>query len=328
MKAAVFTGGGRLELRDVVEPSVSAVDDVIIEVEVAGMCGTDAHIVAVPQLHPATEGIILGHELVGRVVDTGGSVSGLARGDRVVAAPNIWCGQCEACRRGERRHCGDVRTLGISIDGAFARYVKAPARVVVPVPLGLDPEAAVFAEPVSCCINGMRRLGSVIGESVVVFGAGPIGQYFIRLLRLAGAREVVAVEPATHRREAAVASGAHQVADPGAWHPSGSHDVSIDTVGSLLPIALGSIRPGGRVLVFGMDATATCAVSPYDLVRNQKAVLGCFVDNECLPASLELLPALGVPNLVTHRLDLDHITEGIAAVADGTALKVLVSPGQ
>ncbi|HEX8674230.1 MAG TPA: alcohol dehydrogenase catalytic domain-containing protein [Longimicrobium sp.] len=336
MKAGFYRGPGDFAVTDIAEPTLAAPDEVLVEVEVAGMCGTDLHIVSVPQMHPAAPGIVLGHEFVGRVVEVGPKVSGLSRGDRVVAAPNIWCGQCGSCRAGRRKHCDNNRALGISINGGFTRFVVAPARVLYPVPAGIPPEQALFAEPLSCCMNGVLRLGSLVGARAAVLGAGPIGQYFIRLLRHFGAGSVLAVEPVEHRRKTALGSGADHVLDPtgtdvaGAvskWAGGRGADVVIDTVGSLLPVACAAARPGGRILLFGMDTTAESRVMPFDLVRNEKTIFGCFIDNDQVPLCLDVIPSLRLGELITHRVSLNDIDQGFAAVRDGTAMKVLVLPG-
>src|SRR5262245_44132044 len=114
MKAGYYAGPSRFGLAVVPDPTILAADDVIVEVEVAGVCGTDLHIVSVPQLHPAAEGIVLGHELVGRVVERGPGARGLAIGDRVIAGPNIPCQTCAHCRRGRANLCDGHQTLGIT----------------------------------------------------------------------------------------------------------------------------------------------------------------------------------------------------------------------
>ncbi|HEX8825867.1 MAG TPA: alcohol dehydrogenase catalytic domain-containing protein [Archangium sp.] len=335
MRAGFYEGPGRFQITDVPEPKLQAPDDVIVEVEVAGMCGTDLHIVSVPQMHPAKEGIVLGHEFVGRVVETGKGVRGLAVGDRVIAGPNIWCGQCDACRRGRRKMCQHNEAMGISRDGGFARYVRAPARVLYPVPEGLSSELAVFAEPMSCILNGLQRIGPCHGASVAVLGAGPIGLYFTRLFRHFGADRVYVSEPMAHRREAALRSGADQVVDPKATpvveaflsETKGGADIVVDTAGFLLPDALAATRPGGTVLVFGMDTTCTCTIRPFDIVRQEKSIVGCFIDNDTIPKCLDLIPHLRMGELISHRFGLEDIGQAFGVLERAEAIKALVMPG-
>jgi threonine dehydrogenase-like Zn-dependent dehydrogenase len=332
MRAGYYAGPGRFELREVADPTLREPDDVIVEVEWTGMCGTDLHIVSVPQLHPAKEGIVLGHEFVGRVVETGRSIVGLKVGDRVVAGPNIWCGQCPSCRRGQRKMCTNNVALGISTDGGFARFVRAPGRVLYPIPAGLSSEEAVFAEPLSCCLNGLHKLGPLGGARVVVLGAGPIGLYFIRLFRLLGAQQVLVTEPLASRRPIALRSGAHEAFAPDEERlrerlldlTQGGADIVVDTVGSLLEAAMGLVRGGGQLLLFGMDQTCTSAVRPFEIVRRELTIHGCFVENDWIPRALELLPALQLGDLVTHRVGLSQIEEGFQAIGRNEAIKALV----
>ena len=197
----------------------------------------------------------------------------------------------------------------------------------------------MFAEPLSCCVNGLSRLvsiaGPLAGSSVLIQGAGPIGQYFTRLFRHVGAGPIIVSEGLEHRRVMARQSGADHVLDPARGPVDeaarelsrGGVEVAVDTVGSLLGEALAATRPGGHVLVFGMDTTCSCAVRPFDIVRQEKSVIGCFVDNDQIPSCLELIPKLGCESLITHRLDLSAIDEAFDALRDASAIKALVYPG-
>lgn len=335
MRAGFYESPGRFGIQDVPEPKLQGPEDVIVEVEVAGLCGTDLHIVSVPQMHPARERIILGHEFVGRIVEVGRSVTNLKVGDRVIAGPNIWCGQCASCRRGRRKMCDNNVALGISCDGGFARFVRAPARVLYPVPEGLSAELAVFAEPMSCILNGFQRVPSVYGCDVAVLGAGPIGLYFIRLLRHFGARSITVTEPLGSRREAAARSGASETLDPAVIstvegirsRTRGGADLVVDTTGFLLPDAIRAARPGGTVLVFGMDATCEAKIRPFELVREEKAVVGCFIDNDMIPRCLDLIPHLKLGELISHRFSLENIDKAFQAMSRQEAIKALVLPG-
>lgn len=334
MKAGFYEGPGRFGIKEHPEPELQTPEDVIVEVEVAGLCGTDLHIVSIPQMHPAKEGIVLGHEFVGRVVATGSGVRELALGSRVIAGPNIWCGQCEHCRRGRRKMCAHNEALGISRDGGFARFVRAPARVLYPVPSTMPAELAVFAEPLSCLLNGFQRLGSCYGAAAVVLGAGPIGLYFIRLFRHFGATRILASEPLAHRRQAALRSGAGEVLDPTEGplvdeiraRTRGGADIVVDTTGFLLPDAINATRSGGSVLVIGMDTTCECTVRPFDIVRQEKTILGCYIDNDAIPRCLDLIPSLGLDELISHRFSLDEIDRAFGVLRSQEAIKALVLP--
>jgi threonine dehydrogenase-like Zn-dependent dehydrogenase len=331
MQAAYYVHSGLLEIREVPEPTIETSDDIVVEVEVAGLCGTDLHIVSVPQLHPAKDGIVLGHEFVGRVVAAGGAVRQFRAGDRIVAGPNIPCGQCRACRKGRRNLCGHNVTLGITMNGGFARFARVPVQCAYPVPEAMEPELAIFAEPLSCVLNGFSMTSGRHGKTVVL-GAGAIGLYFLRVFRHFGALELFASEPVDARREAARKSGATCVFDPTTQNvvaevlerTRGGADLVVDTTGSLVSDALAMLDRGGMALMFGLDKTVNASISTFDIVRHEKRVVGCFANNDLIPAALDLIPSLGMRDLITHRFPLDAIEGALSAVREGTSVKALL----
>jgi threonine dehydrogenase-like Zn-dependent dehydrogenase len=339
MKAAVFEGPGRLSIRELPVPAVRRPEDVLVEVEACGICGTDLHILEVPPGHPATPGVVLGHEFVGVVREVGPEATGLSLGTRVAVAANLACGSCSWCRRGLPNHCERFTTLGIFRDGGLARFVVAPARSCHPVSRDLPAHLAALTEPVSCVVHAVEQARLVPGESVAIFGAGPIGLIFLALFRAAGAGRTLVVEPAPLRRELASRMGATVCLDPGAEpdvagavreHTEGyGADVVVDAVGSQLAPALGCVRKAGRVVLFGMDAGATAEVRPFDITRNELTVLGTYVGTDTFPKAIRILEG-GVADLapiVSHRLPLEELPAGLEALRSGQAVKVVVEPG-
>ena len=199
MPAAVFADVGRLEVADRPVPRLERPEEVVLDVEACGVCGTDLHILEVPPGHPAEVGVVLGHEIVGVVSEAGADVTSLRPGERVAVAPNVWCGHCAWCRRGLRQHCENVTTIGIFVDGGLAPHVRVPARACYPVSADLPAHVAALAEPLSTVVHGARRAAVFPGETATVLGAGPVGLMFTALFRAAGAR-VLVVEPAEDRR--------------------------------------------------------------------------------------------------------------------------------
>lgn len=337
MLAAVFAQVGRLELREVPEPHLQGEDDVLLEVEAAAVCGTDLHILHDPPGHPGTVGVVLGHEYVGRVVEVGPAVASVAVGDRVAVAPNLNCLLCSFCRAGLTNLCERVTTLGIFRDGGFARYSVVPARAAFRVAPEVPPDDAVWAEALSGVVGGVRRLAPQPGESAVVLGAGPIGLLYIQVLRAAGVRPIVAVEPRALRRQLALRSGAARAVDPGAEEvaaavrealPRGP-DLVLDCVGSVADVAIALARPGGRVLLFGQNSQARATIAQNEVTRRELTVLGSYASRHTFPAAVTLLEQrlLDLEPLVTHRLPLRELPAGLAAIAAGEAGKVVVYPG-
>ncbi len=160
MHVPVFAGLGELAYVDRPIPHPQAADDVLVAVSACGICGTDLNILATPPAHKARPGIILGHEAVGTVIEIGPGVRRLRTGDRVVVAPRITCGRCAYCIRGLVNQCEDYLSVGTSIDGALAPFLRVPkARCIASpppcqrrTPCSLSPFRASWARwPVSPC---------------------------------------------------------------------------------------------------------------------------------------------------------------------------------
>ena len=130
MRAAVFEGEGKLVLKDVKKPVIERADQIIGEIEVCSICGTDVHMTNVPPGYPATPGTILGHELVAKVVEVGEGVTAFKEGDRFVVNPNEYCGSCVYCRKNLPNECQNIQAMGIDVDGGFAEYVRVSAMCV------------------------------------------------------------------------------------------------------------------------------------------------------------------------------------------------------
>lgn len=337
MKAIVFSSPGKWELKQVPVPGIQEPDRVLLEIEAAGICGTDVHILADPPGHPGTVGAVLGHEFVGKVIETGDAVTSLKVNDRVAVDPNITCGACAACQDGFHNMCREMTTLGIFQDGGFAKYATAPAKQCFVLPENLDPAKAAFTEPLSCVLNGVRRLDPQFGESALVLGAGPIGLLFALSLKASGLGDVVVIEPNEFRRGVAMDCGATAALDPGAVGfnnemskilPKGA-DIVVDAVGSLLAEAVSGSIPGGRILLFGQNTKARCdELCQNDITRKELTVMGSYIAKHTFPQAIRLLSqgTIDPEPLITMRLPLDRFGEGLLAMQEGRAIKVIVEP--
>ena len=338
MMAAVFQGEGKLALEEVPVPRVERPHDVLLEVEAVGICGTDLHILHVPPGLRANPGIVLGHEYTGRVVQVGDAVDGCGPGDRVVVDPNVTCGRCGYCRRGIANMCPETSALGVHVDGGLARYNVAPAPSLHRVPDGMPPDRAVLAEPLACVTHGVDRLRPRPGDSAVVLGAGPIGLLFTQLLLAAGVAPLLVVEPATIRRRQALANGAHHVADPTREDLAEvvrremgiGADLAVDAVGTQLDRALPLLRRGGTALVFGQNENSRVGFLGLDVSRYELTIVGSHIAPFCFPRAISLLEQGTVDSekLVSHRMGLDQIHEGLDLLRAGEAVKVVIDPRQ
>ncbi|MEZ7136582.1 zinc-binding dehydrogenase [Komagataeibacter sp. SM21] len=283
MQAAVLVTPGHFEVRDVPIPETGP-DDVLVQVDRCGICGTDVHIF---QGHYVADRLpfIPGHEFTGTLARIGGRVSGLHVGQRVVADINIGCGHCYFCRRNEILNCPEMRQIGIHRDGGFAQYVSVPGRQIIPASDDTPAEVLALTEPVACVVRAARKAGVGFGQSVVVLGAGPVGNLHIQMMRLVGAAPVIAVELSPERARLAARAGAdvvitdpERVVDTVRAHTGGrGADVVIESIGlpALYARAFDLIRPGGHVAAFGITGPDdTIALGILDMILKETSIKG------------------------------------------------------
>ncbi|MCP4396421.1 MAG: alcohol dehydrogenase catalytic domain-containing protein [bacterium] len=336
MKAAVFEAPGELKLTTAPIPEIKRNDDVLLKVEAASICGTDMHILHVPPGMPANIGTILGHEYIGEIIELGRDVKNFNVGDRVVLDPNINCGSCYYCSIGHTNMCENVTVLGIFIDGGFAEYNVAPAKALFKISKDVPTEVAIFAEPLACVVNAMHKIQLDVGESALVLGAGPIGLYFTQLLKASGAGKIFVAEISEMRAKCAYESGATRVIDPTKEsleeivqsETIDGVDVSIDAVGVLIDEALTCTRRGGRILLFGQNSQARQEICQNDITRKDLTVIGNYISQNQFPATVKILERgiLPLEKLVTHKLPLERIGEGIEAMKKGEAIETIIYP--
>ncbi len=336
MLAAVFEGEGKLELKEVPVPTVTKPDDVLLEVEACGVCGTDVHICEVPPGHPATLGAILGHEYVGKVLEVGEEVAHFKPGDRVVIAPNLHCGLCRYCQEGRPNQCEDFTTLGIYLDGGFAKYNLAPERALYRISNGLPSDEAVFTELLSCVVGGTQKARLHPGESVAILGSGPVGLMFALIFKAGGAGKIIMTDISPFRLEFARKIGGDVIVNPQERDPievimdetRGGADVVVDAVGSLFPQAVAVCNLGGRIVLFGMNQQAQPVVHQYTITRHELTIYGTYIGINTFPVAIKMLESGAVkPSvLITHRLPLEDIHKGFDAARAGQAIKVVITP--
>src|SRR5438105_15866886 len=190
MRAVIFQGAGRLAPTDLPRPA-AGVGELLLQLRGCGLCGSDIAKLADPAARvPA----VLGHEVVGDVVEAGEGVAGFAVGDRVVAAHHVPCGECHYCRRGSESMCRAFKESNLD-PGGFAEFVRVPAGNVraatFRVPDHLTDEEASFVEPLACCLRAVERARVQPGDTALVVGLGSIGCLFVQLCVRAGAGVIV-----------------------------------------------------------------------------------------------------------------------------------------
>jgi 2-desacetyl-2-hydroxyethyl bacteriochlorophyllide A dehydrogenase len=208
---AFVTAPGKIEFREHRLPKLLP-QDVLIRVKAAAICGSDLHIFKGRHPYVALP-VAVGHELSGEVLSTGGKVSRVKEGDRVVIEPVIVCGRCHFCRRGQYSLCQDISFQYRKGQGGFAPYFVAQEAWVHPLPANVSFEEGALVEPLSVAIHAVTKANLQMGQSVAVFGAGAIGLLILILSRLSGAGEVFVTDVQKHRLSKAKELGASEVLD-------------------------------------------------------------------------------------------------------------------
>ena len=331
MQAVRIEAPGKARLVEAAEP-IPGPGELLIEVAAAGICGTDLHI-----YHGEYEGtypVIPGHEFSGRVAAVGQGVKRYRPGDRVTADPNIPCNHCPACQRNEPNQCHDLAAIGVTQDGAFARYVLAPEGNVFPIG-DLSFAAAALVEPLACVVWGLKRVQVQPGDAALIFGAGPMGCLMLQAVRGAGAATVVVTDVVPWRLERAAELGAtetipvdeRQAKRLKALAPLG-YDLVADATGhpEVLEGAFAYVRPRGKVWVFGVcPPGARATFVPYDVFRKDLSIIGSFAVCRTFQESIALIQsgAVRVEPLISHRLPLERFGEGLE-LAEGAPERMKV----
>jgi propanol-preferring alcohol dehydrogenase len=285
MKALVYQGPGKISLEEIDAPSPGA-DEVLLEVDAAGVCGTDRHIVA-GELG-VSPGTVPGHEIAGTVLETGADTRGFRPGDRVASVGQVTCGKCPACKAHESNRCRRPAVLGMARQGGFAERIALPTSCLLRLPDSVpSPIGAIASDAIATPAHALWTVGELReGETVVVIGAGGLGLHAIQLARLAGAACVVAVDPAEGARTAALEAGVDAVLDPTSEDDppralrrlARGATLAIECVGRAETVELGlaALAPGGRLVVVGVGS-ARPKLPPLSLfIGAELSVRGSF----------------------------------------------------
>ena len=339
MPAAVFKGAGEIEVEQVPVPAVGA-DDVLVAVELCGICGTDLHMVLEGWGVP---GSWHGHEWIGTIAAVGDGVTRWRPGDTVVGGPGLRCGECRMCKANRPSLCEAGGTPGISVEhGAFAAYKLAAAAQVLPMPEGLEPRAAALAEPLSVALHGIHQGRVRPADRVLVLGAGPIGALSIAALRAMGVDDVRCAEPSPGRQALATAVGATRVlhpeelAVPNMAEPMRMVDDAVDVVlecsgkAKAMEAGLAQLVKAGTLVLVGAGIERP-RFDPNRILLNELVVTGANTyDHDGFEQALALLASgeLPIDQLVEPvEVPLHGVLDAMRGLADGrTAGKVLVRP--
>ena len=338
MRALVKTEAGPgLTLLDVPEPEIG-INDVLVRVRKTGICGTDLHIESWDAWAAKNikAPLVVGHEFVGEIIRVGSNVADFAVGDLVSGEGHVVCGRCRHCLA-ERRHlCANTIGLGVGRDGAFAEFVSLPMANVWHHWPGIDEEVAAIFDPFGNAVHTALAF-PVLGEDVLVSGAGPIGLMAIAVARHAGARHIVVSEPNAYRRGLAERMGATVVVDPRErdLHDVQAElgmvegfDVAMEMSGNAVALrtAIGTMAHGGAVAILGIP-TAEISIDINEIVFNQLTLRGIYgreMYETWYKMTVMLQSGLDIKPAITHRFSFREHADAFAAARSGDSGKVIM----
>jgi threonine 3-dehydrogenase len=326
-----------LWLKDVPEPTIG-INDLLIRVLRTGICGTDLHIydwnawaqgaVPVP--------LVIGHEFVGEIVEVGDNVNDFHSGDLVSGEGHLVCGRCRNCMAGRRHLCAHTRGVGVNRDGAFAEYIALPMTNVWKHTPGIDLDVAAIFDPFGNAVHTALSF-PVLGEDVLITGAGPIGLMAIPVVRFAGARHVVITDVNEYRLDLAKRMGATRAVDISrATLPDiqrelemrEGFDVGLEMSGvpSALRDMLANMAHGGRIALLGLP-NAEFPIEWTTVIFNMLTIKGIYgreMYETWYKMTVMIESGLDISPVITHRFSYRDFQKGFDAMISGQTGKVIL----
>lgn len=339
MKKVYLSGVKTISAEEVALPN-PVENQVLIKTKMTGICGTDVHSYMGETIFGKLFPFHIGHEVAGVVEQVGPGCSRIRLGDHVVIDPLIACGVCDPCRQGRSNYCMGSTTIGRTGPGGFSDYILMPESSVYPFDPKLDFAAACLAEPLACVIHGVERARVGLGQTVLVKGAGPIGQMHMLVSKLAGASAVAVTDFNQKKLEQVKALGADYIFDATAEDfdaqvrsvaPDG-FDVVIDSTGvpGSVQGAIPYVKNAGTLLIFGVcPRDARIEVSPHEVYIREISIVGSFAfPKDTLIKALSFLSENRITReqIIAAVLPRDQLSQAIEDVAKGSyGGKVVIS---
>lgn len=319
-------------------PEIGA-SDVLIKVKKSAICGTDIHIykwdgwaqnnVPVP--------LITGHEYVGVIEAVGKDVHHLKKGQRVTSEGHLVCGVCRSCRAGDMHLCPKTRGVGYHIQGSFAEYFAVPASNVIPIPDDISDDLAAIFDPLGNAVNTALEF-DLVGEDVVITGAGPIGMMAAAICRHAGARHVVVTDVNDYRLELAAELGAtytmnatketlKDVMDKLGMKEGFDVGLEMSGVESAFNGMISSMRSSGKIALLGIPPGGEMNIDWNKVIFKGLTIKGIYGRRmyETWYKMIAMLQSgLDVSKVITHRFDIDDFQKGFDAMLSGQSGKVIL----
>jgi threonine 3-dehydrogenase len=326
-----------LWMEEIPEPKIQE-NDVLIKIKKTAICGTDVHIYQWDEWSQKTIPVPMqvGHEFVGQIVTIGKAVQGLRPGERVSGEGHLVCGHCRSCRAGARHLCINTKGVGVNVPGCFAEYLALPAVNVFPIPEGISDEQAALLDPLGNAVHTALSF-DMVGEDVLVTGAGPIGIMGAAVAQHVGARKVVITDIREYRLELAKKVGiqycinANHQSIKDVIHAIGmkeGFDVGLEMSGSSQAFnsMLGSMRAGGKIALLGILPPQT--IISWDLVIFKgliiKGIYGREMYETWYKMCAMLQSGLNIDPVITHHFSVDQFKEAFEIMSAGDSGKIIL----
>ena len=342
MKTAMFYGAKEdMRIEQTGIPDIED-GDILLKVKACGICGSDArsYFNGIEERYKIP--VIFGHELTAEVFKTGRQVQGYKPGERVVVAPIYGCGQCEFCVSGKENLCENVVVFGCTYDGGFAEYMRIPQQGVqrgalVKISDDVTDAEGTMIEPFSCALHGLRRLNIQPADSVVIFGAGPIGLSHMIISKKIGAGRVAIIDMVESRLKQASSFGADVTinADSAGWEKKvfdyvgkNGADIVVTAAPSVGAIESGMkiVKNDGKLLIFGgLPHGSMWNMDPNLVHYNEVTITGSIdatIDD--FRRAAEMAPAFDLKRFITHSFPIEKTVEGMEVMKRKEGLKVIL----
>ncbi|NIC05728.1 L-threonine 3-dehydrogenase [Billgrantia bachuensis] len=327
-----------LWLDEVPEPQVG-INDVLIKVKRTAICGTDVHIYKWDSWAQKTIPVpmVVGHEFVGEIVEVGSNVNDFHAGQIVSGEGHVVCGRCRNCLAGRRPLCAHTSGVGVNRPGAFAEYVSLPMSNVWEHKPGIDLDVAALFDPLGNAVHTALQY-DLLGEDVLITGAGPIGAMAAAVCRHAGARHVVITDLNSGRLELASRLGATRTVDVGRENLADvqrelglteGFDVGLEMSGSSAALRdmLANMCHGGKIAMLGIP-TEEIGIDWNTVIFNMltlKGIYGREMYETWYKMSVMIESGLDISPVITHRLPYTEFQRGFDAMLSGEASKVVLN---
>jgi len=331
LKAQVLTGIGQMEMRQVDDPVIGGDTDVLLKIEMVGVCGSDVHYYETGRIgsQVVQYPYIVGHECSATVAAVGSAVKRVKVGDAIVVEPAAWCDECDQCRMGRENTCRNLSFLGTPGQGpgCLSEYIVMPEKSCFPTRGDITLEQGVLCEPFAIGVYAVRQSHAHKGARMVILGSGPIGLSCMAAAKAEGIEkiymtDIIDARSAVARKAGAIWTGNSEseniVESIGDLEPNGV-DIVYECAGQqeTLDEAIELLRPGGTLMIIGIPRAERVSFSIDRIRRKEITIVNVRRQNDCTQRAIDLIASgkAQVDFMITHRLTFDKSKEAFDLVA-------------